>query len=164
MDLSALALRWLLNAFALWVTSLLVPGIEAGSIGATLLAAAVLGVLNALLRPILLLLTLPITVVTLGLFALVINAAMLMLAASIVEGFVVSGFWAAFFGSIVLSIVSVMLSLFVGNPGGPRAQVHVVWWGTPPHRDGPDYPPHIRREPRRIHPAELDHDPDDDRR
>lgn len=147
LDLRHLVVRWVVSAFALWVTCLLIPGIEVTGIGVTFLAAAVLGVLNALLRPLLLLLTLPITVVTLGLFAIVINAAMLRLTAGLVDGFVVEGFFPAFFGAIVLSVVSVMTNLFVTGP--PAGDIHVVVHRTEPRRDhdDDDYPPHIRRLP-----------------
>ena len=152
LGLKALIVRWVVNAFALWVTCLVIPGIEVTGVGATFVAAAVLGVLNALLRPILLLLTLPITVVTLGLFAIVINAAMIQLTASLVEGFAVSGFLAAFFGAIVLSVVSVMVSLFISGP--PAGNIRVVVQGSgrpagdpPPSGSADDYPSHIRRIP-----------------
>ncbi|MGH7822407.1 MAG: phage holin family protein [Candidatus Binatia bacterium] len=125
MDLAALALRWLVNALALWLTSIVMPGIETAGVAPTLLAALVLGILNALLRPILVFLTLPITILTLGLFTLVINAAMLMLTARLVDGFAVSGFVAAFFGALVLSIISVMLSLVA--PGRGAARIEIVY-------------------------------------
>jgi putative membrane protein len=124
-DVPALALRWLLNALALWLTSVVMPGIETTGIAPTFVAALVLGILNALLRPILVLLTLPITIVTLGLFTLVINAAMLMLTSVLVDGFIVSGFWAALFGSIVLSVTSVVLSLLL--PGRGVGRIHIEY-------------------------------------
>lgn len=108
-----LALRWLLNALALLFTAWILPGMEIKGLGAALVAALVLGVVNAVIRPIVLFFTLPFNIVTLGLFTLVINALMLLLVKSVVNGFAVSGFWAAFFGSIVLTIVSGILSALV---------------------------------------------------
>lgn len=102
--------RWLINALALYVTALLLPGIELRGIGATLIAAAVLGIVNAVIRPILTVLTLPLTIVTLGLFTFVVNALMLLLTSAVVPGFVVRGFWSAVVGAIVLSIISFLLS------------------------------------------------------
>lgn len=105
--------RWLINAVALYVTALLVPGITLRGIVPTLVAAAVLGIVNALIRPLLLVLTLPINVLTLGLFTLVINAVLLLLTAALVPGFTVRGFWAALLGTIVLSLISFAISHLV---------------------------------------------------
>lgn len=114
----SLLLHWLLNAAALWVAAWLIPGLEfRGSLVQLLLVAAVFGLVNSLIRPILTVLTCPLIVVTLGLFTLVINALMLMLTGAVSEawnlGFHVSGFWAAFFGGLVVGLVSVVLSLAV---------------------------------------------------
>ncbi len=108
-----LAIRWLLNALALLFTAWLMPGMEIKGFGAALIAALVLGVVNAVIRPLVLFFTLPLNILTLGLFTLVVNALMLLIVKSVVNGFVVSGFWAAFFGSIVLAIVSGLLSAIV---------------------------------------------------
>ena len=105
-----LALRWILNALALLLTAWLIPGIEINGLGAALIAALVLGVVNAIIRPVVLLFTLPLNVITLGLFTLVVNALMLLIVKAVVDGFVVSGFWTAFIGSIVLTIISGVLS------------------------------------------------------
>jgi putative membrane protein len=112
----SLLLHWLLNAAALWVAAALLPGLHfSGSIVQLLLVAAVFGVINSLLKPILTVLTCPLIVVTLGLFTLVINAVLLLVTGWVSErwdlGFTVSGFWAAFFGGLVVGIVSVILSL-----------------------------------------------------
>ncbi|MCW2279041.1 phage holin family protein [Heliophilum fasciatum] len=109
----SLVLRWLLNTLALVVTAWLIPGIAIQGFMAALFAAFVLGVVNAVIRPIIVIFTLPVNLLTLGLFTLVINALMLMLVSSLVRGFDVSGFGAAFFGSIFLAISSTMLSWFV---------------------------------------------------
>jgi putative membrane protein len=112
-----LALRWVLNAFALWVVSEIVPGIHAEGAVATLVAALVLGILNALVRPFFLLLTLPINLLTLGLFTFVINAVMLELTGSIVRGFTVDSFGSALIGALVLSLVSFVLNVFINDRG-----------------------------------------------
>lgn len=98
-------------ALLLLLVARIVPGIEVGGIGSALLAGLVLGVINALLKPLLVLLTLPITVLTLGLFLLVINALLLRLAAAIVPGFRIAGFLPAFWGALLLSIFSFGLTL-----------------------------------------------------
>ncbi len=118
MTMKGLALRWLLNALALLFTAWLMPGIEIKGFGAALIAALVLGVVNAVIRPIVLFFTLPLNILTLGLFTLVINALMLLIAKSVVNGFIVSGFWAAFFGSIVLTVISGLLSAVILDSSG----------------------------------------------
>jgi len=108
-----LLLIWLINAIALLVLPHVVSGIHLRSVGTAFAVAIVLGLINALLRPILVLLTLPVTVLTLGLFILVINALLFQLAAYLLKGFEVSGFWAAFFGAILYSLISWVLSALV---------------------------------------------------
>ena len=103
-------LRVLINAAAIWVAASLIPGIDLGGLGPALLAALVLGVINAIVRPILIFLTLPITLVTLGLFIFVLNAFCLWLTAQVVPGFDVRGIWPAFFGALVVSAVSWIVS------------------------------------------------------
>lgn len=105
-----LILIWILNAVALLVVAYILPGITVASFGSALIAALVLGLLNALVKPVLVILTLPITVVTLGLFLLVLNALVFWFAGSILKGFQVNGFWWALIGAIVYSIVSGLLS------------------------------------------------------
>lgn len=101
-----LLLRFLLNALAVMATAYIVPGIEVASFWSALIAALVIGLINALVRPILLILTLPINILTLGLFTLVINALMFWLASTIVKGFDVANFTAAFLGALVFWLVS----------------------------------------------------------
>ena len=108
-----LLLRWLLNAVALWVTDLLLPGIAVVGLGALLIAALVIGLINALVRPVLLILTIPITVLTLGLFLLVLNGLLFWLAAARVPGVAVGGFLWAFRGALIMSIVGFALSFLV---------------------------------------------------
>ncbi|HRE17668.1 MAG TPA: phage holin family protein [Rhodocyclaceae bacterium] len=104
--MARLLLVWLLNAVALIVVANLLPGIEIASLSAALLAAVLLGLINAFLRPLLVLLTLPATLLTLGLFVLVINACLFWLGGSLIEGFKVSGFWPGLFGALLYSLVS----------------------------------------------------------
>ena len=108
-------LRVLLNAAALLVAAWLVPGVQITGAAAAVLAALLLGVVNALVRPVLLLLTLPFTLVTLGLFIFVVNAVCFALTAALVPGFRLSGFLAALFGSIVVSLVSWILNALVAD-------------------------------------------------
>ena len=104
--------RWLLNGIALLITVRFVGGLRVDSVWTGLLAGAVLGIINAFIRPVLLFFSLPITLMTLGLFTLVINGLMLWLTAAVVPGFRVDGFGAAFLGALVLSLVSWVLSWF----------------------------------------------------
>ena len=103
-------LRWFVVALALWVAVAITPGLEAKTTGALLLAALLLGAANAFLRPILFWLTLPITILTFGIFLLFLNAAMLGLVGWLVGGFAVDGVFAAVMGSIVVSLVSLVLN------------------------------------------------------
>ena len=102
-------LKWLLSATALLAVAYLYEGVEVRSFGAALTAAFVIGLLNMLLRPLLVLLTLPVTVLTLGLFLFVINALMFWWAASLLNGFYVSGFGAALLGSLIYSAFGVVI-------------------------------------------------------
>ncbi|MBC9784275.1 phage holin family protein [Heliobacillus mobilis] len=113
--MNSLVLRWLLNTLALALTAWFIPGIHITGIAPAFFAALVLGVVNAIIRPIVILFTLPLNVLTLGLFTLVINGLMLQMVSGLVRGFDVSGFWAAFFGSLVLSVISMVLSWFVSE-------------------------------------------------
>ena len=114
-------IRLLVNAAALWVATRVVPGVTFGGGPLPMLGVAlVFGVLNASLRPLAKILTFPLIIVTLGIFALVINGLMLWLTSSLSSslgfGFHVSGFWAAFWGALVVSVVSLMLSLLIRDP------------------------------------------------
>jgi len=106
-------IRWLLSALALILTSKIVPGITVDSFTALLIAAIVLGLVNAVVKPILVFFTLPLTFLTLGLFLLVVNAITFGLAAWLVPGFSVNGFLPAMLGSIVMSILSFLFSMFI---------------------------------------------------
>jgi putative membrane protein len=109
--------RFIVNAAALWVAAQLVPGIVVAGLTPLLLAALVLGLINAVVRPILLVLTLPLTLMTLGLFIFILNAFCLWLTSRIVSGFVVQSFGAALLGALVVSIVSWLLTAFVSDAG-----------------------------------------------
>ena len=110
-------LRMALNVLGLWVADQLVDGISIRDLSTFLVAGVLLGAVNALVRPVLLILTFPFTIVTLGFFMLVVNAAMLGLVASLLGGFQIDGFWAAFFGSLMVSLTSWAASFFVGPRG-----------------------------------------------
>lgn len=107
--MGGLLLHWAISAVSLMIVAYLFPGIELSGLGAALAAPIVIGLINATIGFVLKILTLPLTVLTLGVFWLIINALMLQLAAALVPGFYVAGFWSAFFGAIVLSLVSMVL-------------------------------------------------------
>ena len=112
-----LLLRAAITALSLWVASQLLPGLQFSSGAQLAIAAILLGLVNAVVRPIAFVLTLPITVLTLGLFLLVLNAGMIGLVALIVPGFTVSGFWTAVGGAIIVGLVSWAASTVIGNSG-----------------------------------------------
>jgi putative membrane protein len=114
-------LVWLINALALLALPYVVPSVQVDSIYTALIAALILGLVNTLIRPLLVLLTLPATVLTLGLFVFVINALLFWFVASFVKGFAVGGFWSAFFGAIVYALISWAASVLVFGP--PRVVV-----------------------------------------
>jgi putative membrane protein len=106
--MTAILITWIVTAIGLGFAALIVPGIKAKNVPAFLITAAVLGLINVFIRPILWALTAPLTVVTFGLFALVINALMIMLAAALVPNFEVKGFGSAFLGAVIMAIVGVI--------------------------------------------------------
>lgn len=114
--------RFFITACGLLLATYLLEGVHLGGAISLLFAALVLCAVNAIVRPIMLLLTLPITVITLGLFLLVLNAAMLGLAALLVPGFVIDGFWTALFGAIIISITGMVANWFIG----PKGQVEII--------------------------------------
>jgi putative membrane protein len=103
--LAGLIIRFLFGVAGLWLAAQVVPGIRYDSVPSLLAAAVLLGIINAVLRPILVILTLPITILTLGLFLLVINACTLKLTTVFLHGFHVHGFWAAFWGALIVSVL-----------------------------------------------------------
>jgi len=115
--MKGIVLRWLILTLGIMVAAYLIEGIHVKGFGSALLAAAILGILNAVFRPILIILTLPINILTLGLFTFVINALLLMMASGVIGGLEVHGFWAAFLGSLVISLMSWLLSSFINEQG-----------------------------------------------
>jgi putative membrane protein len=116
--------RLIVVALGLWLASELVAGIEVHGPWTLLGAAILLGFVNAVVRPVLVVLTLPFTILTLGLFLLVINAAMLGLVAAMFDGFRIASFWSAILGSIIISITGWLASWFIGSRGRIEVLVH----------------------------------------
>lgn len=112
-----LLLRWLILSGAIMIASYLLDGIQVRSFVSALAAAAMLGIFNAFFRPIALIITLPINIVSLGLFTFVINALMLKMVSGVVSGFQVQGFWTAIFGSLIISVVSFALNTLISEKG-----------------------------------------------
>ncbi len=115
--MKGLILRWLMLTVAIIVASYLISGIRVDGFVAAFFAAAILGTLNIFLRPVLLILTLPINILSFGLFTFVINAMMLKMASGVISGFHVDGFWPAVFGSLVISLVNWGLVSFINDQG-----------------------------------------------
>jgi len=111
------AIRWAVNALALILTAIIIKGMDFQGILSPFVAALVIGVLNAILRPFLIVITLPINLLTLGVFTFVVNGFLIYVTAKVVNGFTVENFWAAFVGAIFLSIISFLLSLFISDKG-----------------------------------------------
>lgn len=125
-----LLLIWLCNALALLAVAYLLPGVRVDGFSAALIAALVLGLINTLIRPLLILLTLPVTVLSLGLFILVINGLLFWFAGSVLKGFEVSGFWVAVMGALLYSILSSIFSLLIpkqtsGKTSGSQGPVTI---------------------------------------
>ena len=117
-------LRTLITILGLLLASAIIPGVTINGTGSVILAAILLGLVNGVVRPIAFLLTLPITILTLGLFLFILNAAMFGLVAAMLDNFVVAGFWSAVFGSLVVSFTSTIASWYIGPDG--RVDVIVV--------------------------------------
>lgn len=127
--MAGILIRWLITTAAILIVPQLISGVRVDSLGTALWAAVILGILNALIRPVLFLLTLPLTILTLGLFILVINALMFQLAGALVSGLHVASFWSAFFASIIVSLVSWLMSSMVSGGGG-ETTVFVRRWDS----------------------------------
>lgn len=108
--MSGFFLRWLFNAIAIVLTTRIIQGLQIPDFTTALIAALVLGIVNAFIRPIVLLLTLPINLLTLGLFTLIVNTLMLYLVAAVVRSFVITNFWSALIGALLIAIISTLLS------------------------------------------------------
>jgi putative membrane protein len=123
-DLMPFLLHWAITALSLWLVSLLFKGLKFDNAASLIISALLLGLANALVKPLLIILTLPLTLVTFGLFVLVINALMILLVAWIVKGFKVSGFWTAFFAAIFISLLSILIGSLVSE-GNPRTEIRM---------------------------------------
>jgi len=117
--MARLLLIWLLNGLALLTVAELLPGVAIASFGSALAAAVLVGLVNAVLRPLFVLLTLPATLLSFGLFLLIINACLFWLAGSLIDGFTVTGFWPGFFGAILYSVISWALATLLPQPALP---------------------------------------------
>jgi putative membrane protein len=122
--MQGIVLRTLITMLGLFLASALVPGVAISGAWTFIFAAVLLGLVNAVVRPIAFLLTLPITLITLGLFLLVLNAAMFGLVAAMLDNFTVTGFWSALFGAVIVGITSTIASWYIGPDG--RVEVIVV--------------------------------------
>ncbi len=122
--MTGIILRTLIAMLGLYLASALLSGVQIDGTGSVILAALLLALVNAFVRPVAFLLTLPLTIVTLGLFLLVINAAMFGLVAAMLDGFSVAGFWSALFGALIVSITSTIASWYIGPDG--RYEVFVI--------------------------------------
>jgi len=118
--MTGLLLRWLILTAAILAASYLLSGIEVRDFLSAFLAAAVLGILNAIFRPLLILLTLPLNILSLGLFTFVINAFLLKMASGLISGFEVHGFWTALAGALIITLVSGLLNALIGKGQGRR--------------------------------------------
>ncbi|RJR25959.1 MAG: phage holin family protein [Desulfobacteraceae bacterium] len=115
--MKGLVIRWLVLTAAITVASYVIEGIHVAGFFSALFGAAMLGVLNVFFRPFILILTLPINLITLGLFTFVINAVILMMASGVIRGFEVEGFWSAVLGALIISLVSWLLNSFIDGQG-----------------------------------------------
>lgn len=116
-NLLPFVLHWAITALSLWLASLVFKGMQFDSGGTLVISALLLGLANAVVKPLLIFLTLPLTLLTFGLFILVINALMMLLVASIIKGFKLSGFWTAFFAGVFISVLSIVFGAMVsGSP------------------------------------------------
>ncbi len=128
-NLMPFLVQWAITALSLWVASLIFRGLKFESTAALVVSALLLGLANALVKPLLIVLTLPLTLLTFGLFLLVINALMVLLVSALVRGFKVSGFWTAFFASIFVSILSIAVGSLVDS-GTPETTIQMPSGGN----------------------------------
>ncbi|WP_326538054.1 phage holin family protein [Pseudorhodoferax sp.] len=123
-QLSPFLVHWAITALSLWVASHIFRGVKFDSTGALVVSALLLGFANAIVKPLLIVLTLPLTLLTFGLFLLVINALVILLVAALVKGFRISGFWTAVFASLFVSVLSLVIGAFVGG-SDPAQQIQM---------------------------------------
>lgn len=128
-NLTPFLLHWGITAASLWAASHIFNGVKFDNTSSLVIAALLLGFANAIIKPLLIVLTLPLTLVTFGLFVLVINALMVLLVARVVKGFKVSGFWTALFASIFISVLSVAIGALVSE-GDPATEIQMPRSGT----------------------------------
>lgn len=121
--------HWIITGLSLWVASHVFRGVKFEDASSLVISALLLGFANAVVKPLLIVLTLPLTLVTFGLFLLVINALMILLVAQLVKGFKVASFWTAFFASIFISLLSIVIGAFVLG-GSPEMQIQMPASGT----------------------------------
>jgi len=112
-----LLIKWIINSLAILIVTYIVKGIEVASPITVIVVAFVLGIINAFLRPLIILITLPITIFTFGLFTFFINGSLFYMVSKIIKGFVITGFWPAFFGALLFSAISFLLSLLINEKG-----------------------------------------------
>ncbi len=129
--MAGILIRWLILTAAILAAAYLVDGIVVTGFWAAFFAAAILGFLNAVFKPILIILTLPVNILTLGLFTLVINALLLKMASALIPGFDVHGFWPAVLGAVIISVVNWLLGTLIADRGGSGGT------GAMPRRSGP---------------------------
>lgn len=122
--MKGLLIKWIINSLAMLIVTYIVKGIEVASPITAIVAAFVLGIINAFLRPFIILITLPINIFTLGIFTFFINGFLFYLVSKIVKGFIITGFWPAFFGALLFSIISLFLSLLINKEG--RIEVRFI--------------------------------------
>jgi putative membrane protein len=129
-NLTPFVLHWAITALSLWVASHIFSGIKFTDTASLIISALLLGFANAIIKPLLVVLTLPLTFLTFGLFLLVINALMILLVSSVVRGFTVSSFWTAFFASIFIAVLSFVIGSFVlsGSPSQTIQMPHSGMW------------------------------------
>lgn len=127
-NLTSFLLHWGVMSLSLWIVSHLFKGIQFKDSSSLIISALLLGFANAIVKPLLIILTLPLTLITLGGFLLVINALMLQLVASLVQGFKLSGFWTAFFASMAISILSFLIGVFLSNGSMSWHAIHHGTW------------------------------------
>jgi putative membrane protein len=123
-NLAQFLLHWGITALSLWAASALFKGLKFADAPSLVISALLLGFANAIVKPLLIVLTLPLTLLTFGFFLLVINALMILLVARLVKGFEVSGFWTAFFASIFISLLSIVIGAIAGH-GDPQTEIQL---------------------------------------
>jgi putative membrane protein len=131
--MASILIRWLILTAAILAAAYLVDGIVVSGFWAAFFAAAILGILNVFFKPLLIILTLPVNILTLGLFTVVINAVLLKMASALISGFDIHGFWPAVFGAVIISVVNWLLGTLISDRGRPGGNGNPVNSGNNPH-------------------------------